>query len=71
MVVHCPDVYVMTTFKIGEGEHAAAWSGIVIRQEHVIDCPGLIIRCSNEANIAFIEFNPGRFTSKLRRLATQ
>lgn len=41
-------------FKIDEGERAAVWSGIAIRREHVIDCPGLMIRCSYEANIAFI-----------------
>ena len=42
-------------FKIDEGERAAVWSGIAIRREHVIDCPGLMIRCSYEANIAFIK----------------
>ena len=54
MVDHCPDVHMMTVFKIDEGERAAVWSGIAIRREHVIDCPGLMIRCSYEANIAFI-----------------
>ena len=40
-------------FKIDEGERAAVWSGIAIRREHVIDCPGLMIRCSNEGKYSF------------------
>ena len=44
----------VAAFKTGEGERAAVRIGLVIRPEHIIDCPGLMFRCSNGAEAVLI-----------------
>ena len=45
---------VVAAFKIGEGERAAVRIELVIRQEHFIDCPGLMFRCCYGAEAILI-----------------
>ena len=45
---------VLAAFKTGEGERAAVRIGLVIRPEHIIDCSGLMFRCSNGAEAVLI-----------------
>ena len=44
----------VAAFKTGESERSAVRIGLVIRQEHIINCPGLMFRCCNGAESVFI-----------------